>query len=116
MEAEQLFGEFFPQAVAWGVPPADFWQLTPREINGITSAFAIREKENAHRQAVLLYNTVILISIAFHNPKKMPAFEKAFPGLMPERQPQNWQTAKKRIEDYRDKMESLQQRREGGTL
>jgi len=116
MSAAQMLQEFFPQAVAWGVPPAEFWKLTPQEINSIVHAFAKREKENAYHQAVLLYNTAILTGTAFHNPKKMPTFDKAFPGLEPKRQPQSWQTSKRRIEAYREKMVARQKSKEGGCL
>ncbi len=60
-----------PQAVAWGLPPTLFWQLTPREINDILKASAAKERRNYAQQAALLYNGALLLGSVIHNPRKI---------------------------------------------
>lgn len=91
-----------PQAVAWGIPPTIFWQLTPRETNDILKASAAKERRNYAQQAALLYNGALLLGSVIHNPRKIPCFEQAFPGLQPEPRHQDWRSAKAHIEAYRE--------------
>ena len=63
---------------AAGLPPSEFWAATPREIAavlaGVDQAMAARLRE----QQQLVYSQAILNGYAWHQPNKMPKFDKAF--------------------------------------
>ena len=67
--------------VGAGLDPAAFWAITPREVLVILDGADARARADLKTAQQLAYSTAVLISIASHNPKKFPKFDKVFPDL-----------------------------------
>lgn len=77
--------------MAAGLAPSDFWEATPREIAAILKGAADRERRWLRIWQGIAYSLAQLISHSFHQPKKMPKFDKVFPD--PSARPRGPQTA-----------------------
>jgi hypothetical protein len=65
--------------VAADQDPATFWAITPREVTVILEGADARARADLKMAQQIAYSTAVLMMIGAHNPKKFPAFEKAFP-------------------------------------
>lgn len=65
--------------MAAGLAPADFWDATPREFRAVVAGAAERDRRALRLQQAVAYSLAGLVGHAFHQPKKMPKFDKVFP-------------------------------------
>ena len=56
-----------------------FWQITPREAMVILEGADARDRTQMRMNQAMAWATAQLVMIGFHDPKKFPKFDKAFP-------------------------------------
>lgn len=87
-----------------------YWDMTLKEITAAINAKGKINRNELKQQAELLHSIATLIGIAVNDPKKYPAFEKAFPKLAESQQnvtgkpqtpaQQPWEVMKARVSAY----------------
>jgi hypothetical protein len=85
-----------------GIHPAEFWMLTPREMNILVNAFAEKQKRESEQQVVIAYLTAY-----WHRFKRMPNLKEIL-GQKPTKKPK---TAEQMLEDIKRLNASM-----GGTV
>lgn len=55
--------------------------MTPREAEAIFKGAQARDGAALRQAQALAYSHAVLIAHGYHNPKRMPSFDQAFPGL-----------------------------------
>ena len=64
--------------MAAGLPPGDFWAVTPFEVGLILRAAADRLAVDLTQRQQIVYAQAVLNSFAWHKPDKMPDFDAFF--------------------------------------
>lgn len=73
-----------------GLALSEFWGVTPREAQAIFEGVADRIWRDLRREQSFTYALAQLVGVAIGDPKKFPAFEKAFPDpRRPEQTPED---------------------------
>ena len=64
--------------MAAGLPPGDFWAVTPGEVVITLRGASDRIARDAEQAKRLIYAQAVLNSFAWHKPGKMPDFDRFF--------------------------------------